>query len=103
MANPIEELHEMGQSTWLDYIRRGLITSGELTQMVEKDWIRGMTSNPTIFQKAISGSGDYREGLDELKGKGLSPYEAFLRLGGDDIRMAADVLRPIYDRLDGAD
>ncbi|MHA2223511.1 MAG: transaldolase family protein, partial [Candidatus Thorarchaeota archaeon] len=57
--NPLRELQKYGQSFWLDYIRRSLITSGELRRLVEEDGLRGVTSNPTIFQKAISGSSDY--------------------------------------------
>jgi len=89
---------------WLDYIRRSLITSGELERMVRDGWVSGMTSNPTIFQKAMSGSNDYDEALQSIARRGgLSPYEAFLELGGDDIRMAADVLRPVYEETQGAD
>jgi transaldolase/glucose-6-phosphate isomerase len=104
LTNRIAELHQQGQSVWLDYIRRSLITSGELERMVRDGWISGMTSNPTIFRKAMSGSSDYDEALHNIARRGgISPYEAFLELGGDDIRMAADVLRPIYEETQGAD
>ncbi len=70
MASPIEQLRQQGQSVWLDYIRRGLITSGELERMVRDGWITGITSNPTIFEKAISGSTDYDEALRAIARRG---------------------------------
>ncbi len=104
MTHPIAKLREQGQSVWLDYIRRGLITSGELERMVRDGWITGMTSNPTILLKAVSGSSDYDEAIARIAATGeTSAYEAFLDLGGEDIRLAADVLRPVYDATDGAD
>src|SRR5436190_10543020 len=104
MTNPLEELRAAGQSIWLDYIRRGLITSGGLARFVRDDHVTGVTSNPTIFQKAIAGSTDYNEALSKLAAKGpISGYEAFLAIGAEDIRMAADVLRPAYDDMAGAD
>jgi transaldolase/glucose-6-phosphate isomerase len=99
----IDELRAAGQSVWLDYLRRGLIKSGELQKMVRQGWIRGVTSNPTIFQKAISGSRDYEESISRIAAEGLSGYDAFLQLAGEDIRLAADVLRPVYDESGGAD
>ena len=104
MASPIDRLRKQGQSVWLDYIRRGLITSGELERMVRDGWITGVTSNPTIFEKAISGSTDYDEALHEIaRGGEDSAYEAFLKLASEDIRRAADVLRPVYDRTEQVD
>src|SRR5437899_1194762 len=103
MANRIQELLEAGQSVWLDNIRRGIITSGELARMVGEGWIRGVTSNPTIFQKAIAGSHDYDAAFEAAAPKGPTPYEAYLEVCGEDIRMTADALRPIYDASDGAD
>ncbi len=100
----IAELNELGQSIWLDYIRRHLITSGQLQQMVDDGLISGMTSNPTIFEKAISGSSDYDESLADLARRGVTdPYEAFVSIECDDIRAVADVLRPIYDRTEAED
>ena len=94
-----------GQSPWLDYIRRSILTSGELRRMVEKDGITGVTINPTIFEKAIAGSHDYDDSIRELLARepGLGPAELYERLAIDDVRGAADVLRPVYDRSDGTD
>src|SRR5438046_1256646 len=104
MPDPIHQLLESGQAVWLDFIRRGILKSGELRKMVEKGWIRGVTSNPTIFHKAITESDDYAEGFRALAaGEALSPYEAYLKIAGDDIRAAADVLRTVFDVTDGAD
>src|SRR5581483_5162966 len=105
MPDTIHQLLEAGQSVWLDYIRRGILKNGDLQEMViEKRWIRGETSNPTIFHKAIAESDDYDDAFRDLaKFPPLSPYEAYLKIAGDDIRAAADVLRPIFDQAGGAD
>jgi transaldolase/glucose-6-phosphate isomerase len=96
--NPLLELREYGTSIWLDYIRRSLITSGELQRMIEEDALVGMTSNPTIFEKAIGGSSDYDEAISRLVDTGKSGEELLLDLVVEDIQMAADVLKPVYDR-----
>jgi transaldolase/glucose-6-phosphate isomerase len=103
--NALKELQKYGQSIWLDYIRRSLITSGELKQMVIEDGIRGVTSNPTIFEKAIAGSTDYDGTLStELKkDPQTDASKLFETLAIEDIRMAADILRPVYDETGGAD
>ncbi|MEP7214681.1 MAG: bifunctional transaldolase/phosoglucose isomerase [Anaerolineaceae bacterium] len=109
MARPVVQpvtraLLEAGQSVWLDYIRRGHIQSGALAKMVEDGWITGMTSNPSIFEKAIAGSSDYDEALAALASQqGITPYDAFVSLAVEDIRAAADVLRPIYDQTSAKD
>lgn len=96
--NPLKALHQYGQSVWLDYIRRGLITSGELEGLVREDGLRGVTANPTIFEKAIAGSTDYSTALDALQGRpemdAMSLYE---HLAVEDIQAAADVMRPVYE------
>ena len=92
-------LDEAGTSVWLDYIRRKLVQSGELQRMVDEDGLRGMTSNPTIFGKAIAGSTDYDVQVRDLVEQGKEPLEIFQIISTDDIREACDVLRPIYDRL----
>lgn len=102
--NPLQELLNYGQSVWLDYIRRSLITSGELKRMVEEDGLRGMTSNPTIFEKAIAGSGDYVEDINAAKSQHhTDAYAVYERLAVRDIQAAADTLRPIYDRSNRRD
>ena len=96
--NPLFELYEAGTSVWLDYIRRSLMTSGELKRMIEEDAVVGMTSNPTIFEKAIGGSSDYDDALRALVEAGLPDEEIMLSLIVEDIQMAADVLKPVYDQ-----
>lgn len=101
--NPLIALDEAGTSVWLDYIRRKLVASGELQHMVDNDGLRGMTSNPTIFEKSISGSTDYDVQVKDLVQQGLEPLRIFQIIATDDIRDACDVLRPIYDRLNRHD
>ncbi len=95
-------LSELGQSIWFDNISRGLISSGGLQHLVDEG-VRGMTSNPTIFEKAISGSPDYDAQLSQAAASTKDPEAIFEALAIQDIQAAADVLRPVYDRLDGAD
>jgi transaldolase len=105
MANAITALQAEGQSIWLDFIRRSLITSGGLARMVESDGVAGVTSNPTIFEKAIDGSDDYKAQLDDIRrsSPAVSAREAYEQLATKDIRDAADILRAVYDRTAGAD
>jgi transaldolase/glucose-6-phosphate isomerase len=102
-TNPLVEVLGLGQSIWYDNIRRSLITSGELERMIEEDGLRGVTSNPAIFEKAITGSTDYVEAIQELAGRGLDAKALFEELAIRDIRDAADLLRPIYDESDRRD
>jgi transaldolase / glucose-6-phosphate isomerase len=101
----LAELLRRGQSPWLDYIRRSLLTSGELKRMVDQDGITGVTINPTIFDKAIAGSHDYDNALTALLGGDvrLAPAQLYERLAVEDVSSAADILRPVYDRTGGAD
>jgi transaldolase/glucose-6-phosphate isomerase len=101
--NPLVALGEAGQSPWLDYIHRGMIASGELARRIADDGIRGVTSNPTIFEKAISAGAEYDAQIAELAKGGASPAAAYERIVVDDIRAAADVLRPVYDGTKGDD
>jgi transaldolase/glucose-6-phosphate isomerase len=101
-GSPVEELLQQGQSLWLDNIRRQLITSGELARLRDEG-LRGVTSNPTIFEKAVSGSTDYDESLVKLVGEGRKPDDILWDLMVEDIRGAADVFRPVYDQTKGAD
>src|SRR5712692_4309697 len=101
--NPLFELYEAGTSVWLDNMRRSYITSGELQRMIDEDAVVGMTSNPTIFEKAIGGSSDYDDSLRKLIAAGVTGDELFLSLMIEDIQMAADVLKPVYDRTQRKD
>ncbi len=96
--NPLKELLSYGQSMWLDYIRRDLFTTGKLKKMIDDDGLRGMTSNPAIFEKAIADSSLYDDMLHSLASqKGLSPTAKFEQIAIRDIQDAADVLRPVYE------
>ena len=103
MANPVQLLHDHGQSVWLDDISRQLLDSGKLRSLVESQEVCGLTSNPTIFDKAIGGSGDYDASLHALVQQGKPPSELYEALVVRDIQDAADVLRPAYDRTEGVD
>ena len=102
---PTELVRRHGQSIWLDFISRSLIRSGELKRMVEQDGLTGVTSNPTIFEKAIDSGHDYDDSLSRLLAAKphVTAYELYERLSVEDVRMAADVLRGVYDRRHGAD
>ncbi len=96
--NPLLQLQEFGQSIWYDNIHRDLLTSGELARMIREDGLGGVTSNPTIFEKAISGSPTYDRALQDLLAgqPGLDDQGLFFELAMEDIRMAADLLLPVY-------
>ncbi len=94
--NPLLELQKQGQSVWLDYIRRDLITSGELKRLIDEDGLRGITSNPSIFEKAIAGSNDYADFIDQLRTQGLSSGDMYERIAVRDIQDSADLLLPVY-------
>ena len=103
--NPLQRLRTEGQAIWLDYIRRDLLTSGELAGLVAEDGVTGVTSNPAIFKKAIGESDLYDADIHKLieKRPGLSANELYEELAVQEIRMAADILRPVYEAEDGAD
>jgi transaldolase / glucose-6-phosphate isomerase len=94
---------EAGTSVWLDQIRRSLIESGELERLVKEDSLRGVTSNPAIFEKAILGSDDYDEEIEKLAGEGLGATEIYLKLAIKDVQMACDVMKPVWEEAGGAD
>ncbi|HZR56064.1 MAG TPA: transaldolase [Terriglobales bacterium] len=97
-TNPLKDLLKYGQSVWLDYIRRNLITSGELKRLIDEDGLRGMTSNPTIFEKAIEAGNDYEEQLKSLESRtDLDAKGRFELLAIKDIQAAADLLCAVYD------
>jgi transaldolase len=102
--NPLKELLNYGQSMWLDYIRRDLFTTGKLTQLITEDGLRGMTSNPSIFEKAIGESSLYDDMLASLaKRKDLDTTAKFEQIAIRDIQDAADVLRPVYEETNFRD
>ena len=103
MSNPLVELAKAGQSVWYDQMERKLLTTGRLKQMIDEDDLRGLTSNPTIFEKAIAGSDDYDQQLRRLAAENKSAAEIFDELALDDIGNAADVFRPVYGRCGGND
>ena len=99
--NPLLNIQEFGQSIWQDYIQRNLILSGELKQLIEKDGIRGVTSNPSIFDTAIAGSRDYDDDIRAMALEGKSIEEIYRFLTVRDVREAADLFRPLYDGSEG--
>jgi transaldolase len=101
--NPLLDLQKAGQSIWLDYIRRDLLTGGELRRLISEDGLRGMTSNPSIFEKAITGSPDYAAQLDQLIAQGLNAGDIFERIAVTDIQNAADTLFPVYQSTNKRD
>src|ERR1700722_3016016 len=105
MANDsrLHKLAARGQSIWFDTLSRHLISSGELKKMMKDDAVTGVTSNPSIFQKALSEGDAYDEQMTELLGKTDDASEIFFTLALEDIRDACDVLRPAFDASDGAD
>ncbi|HSW14167.1 MAG TPA: transaldolase [Solimonas sp.] len=100
----LKAIHQHGQSVWLDYIRRDMLASGGLQALIDADGLRGLTSNPAIFEKAIGGSADYDAALQALVAAGVrEPATLFERLAIEDIRQAADILRPVYQASGGVD
>lgn len=102
-TNPLLGIQQCGQSVWLDYLRRGMLVSGELSRYIDEDGLRGMTSNPTIFEKAIDGSDDYTSAIRALAQKGRTAREMYETLTVEDVRQAADTFRPVYEQTDGGD
>src|SRR3954468_4175013 len=99
----LAQLTEQGTAVWLDQIRRSLIEEGELERLRDEYSLRGVTSNPAIFEKAILGSPDYDDDLRAMAEEGLTRQEIYERIAIQDVQMAADVLKPVYDELDGRD
>ncbi|MBI3287895.1 MAG: bifunctional transaldolase/phosoglucose isomerase [Elusimicrobia bacterium] len=95
--NPLRDLHRFGVSVWYDYVSRSLIESGELKRLIDEDGVRGVTSNPTIFEKAIGGSADYDEAIRRHAKPGMAPSELFEKLAVADIQAACDAFRPLYE------
>lgn len=102
--NPLKALNEHGQSVWLDFIQRKLLTGGELRRLVDEDGLKGVTSNPAIFEKAIADSDDYDDLIARMGGDGSAePKAVYEAIATRDIQEAADVLRTVYDETDGRD
>jgi transaldolase len=100
---PTQQLHHDGQSLWLDNITRDLLTSGTLQSYIDDLGITGLTSNPTIFDVAFATSKSYDAGISELAGKGFTEEEIFFELALEDLRAAADLFRPVWERTHGVD
>jgi transaldolase/glucose-6-phosphate isomerase len=103
VSRPTHALAALGQSIWLDSIGRRLLASGELRRLIEHDGVTGVTSNPAIFEKAIASGDDYADIADATASRGVPPQEIYERIATRDVRQAADVLRPVYDRTAGRD
>ncbi len=103
--NPLVDLQNYGQSPWYDNIQRAMLRSGELERMIREDGLKGVTSNPTIFEKAINGSEDYDDALAHLleQNPAQNSRDLFYSLAIEDIQQAADLLRPVYDKTGGCD
>lgn len=101
--NPLTRLVQCGQSLWLDALSRSLLVSGELVSLIQQDGISGVTSNPAILEKSIAATNDYDGSIAQLARRGMSAVEIYESLVTEDVRIAADLLRPLYDRMDGRD
>ncbi len=99
--NPLKIIQEFDQSIWQDDLQRKMLSSGKLQQLIEQDGIRGITSNPAIFEKSISGSSDYDSDIKRMSRQGYTVEQIYETLTVDDVQMAADQFRPLYDSSDG--
>src|SRR4051812_5310627 len=103
-ANNVKQIHDFDQSIWLDFIDRKIMNTGELQKLIDEDGVRGITSNPAIFEKAISSSSDYDDDIRQLAQSNLSNEDLFYSLAISDIKRAADIFRPTYgEEVVGAD
>ncbi|MEO9005173.1 MAG: transaldolase [Ginsengibacter sp.] len=101
--NRMQNIHDLGQSIWLDSFDRKLMDSGELQKLIDEDALCGITSNPSIFEKAVTSSSDYDEDIRKLAEEDKSDEEIFFGFATSDIQRAADILRPVYDEAKGTD
>src|SRR4051794_22657270 len=102
--NPVKALENHGQAVWLDFLARGFVAKGDLKALIDTDGVKGVTSNPSIFEKAIGSSDEYDGAIGQALKKGDRPVaDLFEHLAVEDIQHAADVLRPVYDHLNGDD
>jgi len=103
-TNKVKQIHDFGQSIWLDFIDRKFVKSGELKKLIDEDGVRGITSNPAIFEKAISASSEYDEQIATLNSQDKRNDEIFYALAIDDIKAAADLFKSVYEEeVEGAD
>ena len=103
MKNPLAQIPDYGQSIWLDYIKRSFIKSGELKKMIDEDGLRGVTSNPAIFEEAIAHSDDYNDAIKAVANKNLSTQDVFLGIAVEDVQSAADLFKGVYEDTDALD
>src|SRR5580704_528570 len=102
--NPLQSLQEYGQAVWLDFLSRGFTAKGGLKKLIDQDGLRGVTSNPSIFEHAIGHTDEYDDAIKKiLRQRDRSPGELFEQLAVEDIQQAADVLRSVFDATRGAD
>lgn len=101
--NPVKNIHDLGQSIWLDFFDREVMNNGDLQKLIDEDGLSGITSNPSIFEKAVSSSGDYDDDIRKLSAEGKSNEDIFFGFAVSDIKQAADILKPIYDETKGRD
>lgn len=101
--NRLQSIHDLGQSIWLDSFDRKLMDSGELQKLIDEDGLSGITSNPSIFEKAVTGSSDYDADIRKLAAEQKSDEEIFFGFAISDIQRAADILKPVYDNAHGTD
>ncbi|HEX4045729.1 MAG TPA: transaldolase [Gammaproteobacteria bacterium] len=102
-TNSLQQLEALGQSIWIDYIKRDMFKSGKLKKLIVEDCLKGMTSNPDIFEKAIVGSTDYDDAIKELSAAGKDAEQIYTALTQKDVQDAADEFRPLYDSMQGKD
>lgn len=102
-TGPLWDLTRLGQSVWLDYIRRGILDDGQLARLIEEKAVRGVTSNPAIFEQAIARSDDYDDALAAMRGRGVTASDAYEALAIEDIQRAADLFLPLYESTGGGD
>lgn len=101
--NSLQQIHDLGQSIWLDSFDRKLMDSGELQKLIDEDGLCGITSNPSIFEKAVKGSSDYDDDIRKLAAGGKNNEDIFFGFAASDIQRAADILKPVYDEAHGTD
>ncbi|MEO7046379.1 MAG: transaldolase family protein, partial [Ferruginibacter sp.] len=101
--NRVKSIHDLGQSIWLDFFNREIINNGKLQRLIDEDGLSGITSNPSIFEKAVTASSDYDDDIRKMSDKQKSSEEIFFGFATSDIRRAADMLKPTYDKSKGTD